>query len=335
MLPALLECKIHYICKSCVDKRSNDFCHVCNKTPAPSTSSCSTNACTPKKYKPSENPEVHVFVDNSNIWIQAQKLGSHVRKFTTELDPRIRIEMGKLFEIALSERPVASFSLYGSRPPNADSLWQKVKDLGIEGKIFDKSHITGREKRVDTEIVHDIDSLIFNSDIKKSTIILVSGDLDFLSVIKSAVKNNWNMEVLIWSNAIAKHVKNFCHARYTVRNLDENFDSVTFISNKLILRKIKYSNSAIVVEVSLTKFYEIGPNKWLLRIEDIVKHPVMFHVNSEAKCITLYFIYNLPRPKIKKFMDEIKLHSPTLFLKSEPKLYDNGWEVVTRRSKYS
>lgn len=101
------------------------------------------------------------FVDDSNIWIEAQKFAasgnSHMPKLTdSDRDPRLRIDVGSLIDTLRNGRSQGPSFLYGSRPPPNDSVWKAFEKDKFQTKIYDRTH--GKEKEVDNSMATDLSS---------------------------------------------------------------------------------------------------------------------------------------------------------------------------------
>lgn len=129
-----LECGEHSICTNCVvariqSKTDQKSCEVC---PLNLSRCCheSCEICTPNPSSSEGHPEIWIFVDNSNLWIEAKKLQSEKRNFESTEDPRVRIEAGKLAEFVANGRTINKATIYGSKPPPVDSVWAKMLGRG-------------------------------------------------------------------------------------------------------------------------------------------------------------------------------------------------------------
>lgn len=95
-----------------------------------------------------------ILVDDSNVWIEAQKFAasgnSHMPKLQdSDRDPRLRVDIGKLVKrLRCQHRTQGPSFLYGSRPPPNDSVWEAFKRNKFETNIYDCDH-GGEEKEVD------------------------------------------------------------------------------------------------------------------------------------------------------------------------------------------
>ena len=156
--------------------------------------------------------------NNSNIWRSAKQLAAKKAWFKTEEDPRIRISMEKLTGIITQSRPVAEGVLFGLKQapvnvsswPNWEAKMQTAAD--VKESIYRKADETPPKEL--------------------STIVVVSGDSCFHLGIKKALERGWKIEIYSWSHALAKCLKDLANEsdNLLVKNLDDCFDEVTFIS---------------------------------------------------------------------------------------------------------
>ena len=163
------------------------------------------------------DPILHAFVDNSNVLIEGQRFSEMNRKFRTKLsaftDDDYQIDWGKFLYVVkeqdsrgLAEVPI----LYGSRPPDEDSVWDRIRDDGFDVKVFDRN-IRNKEKGVDMEMGMDIAERIYTT--QPRIMVVAAGDADYIPAIERAKSKGWPVEVWFWSNAageLKKAASRFC-----------------------------------------------------------------------------------------------------------------------------
>ncbi|MCX8519002.1 MAG: NYN domain-containing protein, partial [Methylophilaceae bacterium] len=92
-------------------------------------------------------------------------------------------------------------TLFGSRPPLNDSIWEIAKRNGFDPIIYDRN-IANHEKKIDTDIVA---TMITDSyeilTLGEDEITLVAGDADYVHAIEKLVKRNINVHVVFWGHA--------------------------------------------------------------------------------------------------------------------------------------
>lgn len=144
-----LACGRHIICTRAQSKQNVLNCQKCGSS--------------------RKKPGVWIFVDNSNLWIEAKKLQGRKRYFESTEDPRVRIDVGKLAEIIADGRPIVQANIYGSIPPPVDTVWAKMEEAGWNVNIKERSPITGREKQVDQQITADVTAIVTETGISEGT----------------------------------------------------------------------------------------------------------------------------------------------------------------------
>ena len=172
---------------------------------------------------------LHLFIDNSNVFIEGQRVARETFHFDDQLVLRFRVNYGGLLDFVRQDRKLEEAVLVGSRPPPNDALWNRLAQLGIEPRIFDRSIFTGREKRVDAELTNAIRDTLEDND-EPGTIALVAGDQDFVPTLERCLKREWNVELNFWAQA-SSSLKELPEVRFT--DLAMGFEKVTFVEGKL------------------------------------------------------------------------------------------------------
>ncbi len=169
---------------------------------------------------------LHLFIDNSNIFIEAQRVAREKYYYDDELVIRVRISYGALLEKIRNGRKLMETVLVGSRPPQNDLLWGKLKALGIAARIFDRSFFSGKEKGVDAELSNSIRDTL-EDNIEPGTIAIIAGDRDYVPTLQRCLKKGWRVEVYFWGQASSELKKMEGIVFY---NLDDFFTEITFNS---------------------------------------------------------------------------------------------------------
>ena len=94
-----------------------------------------------------EEKKVFVYWDNSNIFIEAQRLADDQEK-SSNARQRARIHFDNLLRLAHADRPVEKIIAAGSVPPEMRQLWNRMENKGGKVELFDRSAIDqGEQKR--------------------------------------------------------------------------------------------------------------------------------------------------------------------------------------------
>jgi hypothetical protein len=96
-----------------------------------------------------------IIVDNSNVWIEGQKLAAKKKGVIKEnsedkdiCDPSWRIDFGKLLSEVSEGQNIIGAILVGSRPPASDSIWESADRSGFKVIVHDRNS-AGKEKAVE------------------------------------------------------------------------------------------------------------------------------------------------------------------------------------------
>lgn len=172
---------------------------------------------------------LHLFIDNSNVFIEGQRVARDAFHYDDQLVMRFRVNYGALLDFVRQDRGLKEAVLVGSRPPSNDALWNRLEQLGIEPRIFERSYHTGREKRVDAELTNAIrDTLEDNPE--PGTIALVAGDQDYVPTLERCLKKGWSVELFFWAQA-SSSLKELPGVAFT--DLATGFSDVTFVEKEL------------------------------------------------------------------------------------------------------
>ena len=284
-----LYCLKHSICSDCVKKRMDAQCLLdCNgicqildfDTPTPTQSK--DEAEVEEEDRIAETG-LMIFVDNSNIWIEAKKLQAKRKNFKTSEDPRIRIDIGKLTDLIANGRPMCKGILYGSEPPKVDSVWEKIREKGWEVVTKTRSKITGKEKQVDAQLVVTITKTAIKTPAKRrGTIVVVTGDADIIPALEEVIEaGQWKLEIYMWKHAIAKNLKDFEKAhknRVRIIHLDDYLSTATFTNRKFDIEKKLKAKAEVVLSLFPRAFKGHDPDEsWLEDLEVITRWPFQYY----------------------------------------------------------
>lgn len=176
---------------------------------------------------------LYVYVDNSNLWIEGMRV-SAVRKglassIQEAMDRKITdqswtYDFGKLYKaICPPAEQIGRSSLFGSRPPANDSLWELARNQGFEVFTFDRN-FANKEKQVDVAISTQIMEDSYEHMKAGDKLVLVSGDRDYLPTIESLAKRGFPTVVAFWEHATGHELK---QAPIDFFALDSLFDHLT------------------------------------------------------------------------------------------------------------
>lgn len=235
------------------------------------------------------------FIDDSNIWIEAQKFAAqgntHMPKLTdSDQDPRLRINIGRLVNTMLrandgSHRTQGKPSyLYGSRPPPNDAVWEAIRKKQFTTKIYDKAAPkgranVGREKEVDNSMGADMAEVATELRLEakytpsgleqknRTVFICITGDRDMMQPIKKVLDAGIHLELWAWKSGISKEYLKLQggegqHPLFCVRFLDWIFAEISFTNFYSTRRGNRVEPSkAVVLTDFVPGWYEPAEDK--------------------------------------------------------------------------
>jgi len=156
----------------------------------------------------------YLYVDYSNIWIEAMHLGAVKSGMAPNLNAAInhkicdysyKLDFGRLILFAGGEKKdIGRAVLFGSRPPPNDTIWELARKRGFEVVVYDRN-AWNKEKKIDTDIATEI---AFDSVEKmkpgKDEVTLVAGDADFVPIVEKLKKRGFTFDVVFWGHAAAE-----------------------------------------------------------------------------------------------------------------------------------
>jgi uncharacterized LabA/DUF88 family protein len=118
------------------------------------------------------------------------------------VDRNWNYDFGKLLELVGGKKNgLKKAYLFGSRPPENDSLWEAARQSGFEVTVEDRN-AQNKEKKIDTGIVAQMmeDSYELISDPDVDEMILVAGDKDYVPAVNRISKRGIRVVVYFWNH---------------------------------------------------------------------------------------------------------------------------------------
>jgi uncharacterized LabA/DUF88 family protein len=176
---------------------------------------------------------LYVYVDNSNLWIEGQRVSAVRKGLATSahdamkrgiVDRSWTYDFGRLYQaICPTGEMIGRSSLFGSRPPANDSLWELARNEGFQVTTFDRNY-ANKEKQVDAAITTQIVSDSYEYMKPGDKLVLVSGDRDYLPPIDNLRSRGFPTLVAFWEHATGTELK---QPPIDFFNLDPLFDYLT------------------------------------------------------------------------------------------------------------
>ena len=91
--------------------------------------------------------EVFIYWDNSNIFIEAQRLADE-RNDHVDARFRVRIKFDNMLRLAHADRPLRKAMAAGSVPPELRQLWRQLKQRGVSANLYDQGQSVADEQKI-------------------------------------------------------------------------------------------------------------------------------------------------------------------------------------------
>ena len=179
-----------------------------------------------------DDTRVCIFWDNSNIFVPAQDVAKDRDGATVGRD--LRIQFDAIYELARAGRKVVSGVCVGSLPPELNTLWERLRAVGVELELFEGGQETGLEVAVDQALQgHMLRSVV---DREPGVAVLLTGDgagahegRGFFADLQRMHSKGWNVEVISWRDACHGALKAWAEKNGHFIALDDHYEAVTFI----------------------------------------------------------------------------------------------------------
>lgn len=165
----------------------------------------------------SESERIIIFIDNSNIFKGFKKY-------------KVKVDYEKLKNVISQNRELQAIILYEGIifpiNPNKKKWYEDLKKNSgyfIRTSFDKRTSKTAIEKKVDVKIAIDIISFAYEN--AYDTAVLVSGDGDFLPVIKKVKELNKNIEIWAFRYSLANIIKEELE-QGKIHYLDDNLSKI-------------------------------------------------------------------------------------------------------------
>lgn len=175
--------------------------------------------------------KVHIFWDNSNIFIGAQTAFQAVRGRSSN----IRVDFSNLAKLAIAGRQLSKGYCVGSIPPEVREVWRQLRvRTGIQPELYERGAETGREQALDQALQVWMLRAALDEPVPQVAVLL-TGDgkgfedgVGFHADLKRLHDRGWGIEVLSWNRSCASALKNWAEGAGKYIALDDYLDSLVF-----------------------------------------------------------------------------------------------------------
>jgi hypothetical protein len=181
----------------------------------------------------SKENTVHIFWDNSNIFIPAQFVAG--RRDGVYAAPRLRIHFENLFRLAHAGRPIGSAICVGSASAVPSGVTQKLRALNVSLEFYERGTASGKEQGVDQCLqVHMLRAA--TDVVTPGVAVLLTGDgagyetgTGYHADLQRLHRLGWGVEVLAWDAACSVALRDWVSRVGVFTPLDRYFESTTFV----------------------------------------------------------------------------------------------------------
>jgi len=172
-----------------------------------------------------------ILVDNSNLFIGGQKFSAHRNGGAQKgddhapVDHTWRLSYDNLFAFLADGRDVEMAVMVGSESVEHPGPWSAARKNGFEVIVHERSPGHG-EKCADTELVVRGTEIISTSE-QPMTLVIGSGDRDFVPLVSAAHRYEWDVELCAFKNSFDPDGE-LAQAVDLVRPLDDAFETIGF-----------------------------------------------------------------------------------------------------------
>lgn len=172
-----------------------------------------------------------ILVDNSNLFIGGQKFSAHRNGAAQNgdahapVDHSWRLSYDNLFSFLAAGRDVEKAVMVGSESAEHPGPWNAARNNGFEVIVHERVAGHG-EKCADTELVARGTEIISTGS-EPMTLVIGSGDRDFVPLVDVAHRHDWDVELCAFQNSFDPD-GDLARAADRVRPLDEAFETIGF-----------------------------------------------------------------------------------------------------------
>lgn len=182
---------------------------------------------------------VHVFWDNSNIWIGLQEL---CRKEENVPPAAVRVSIKNLDDYVVHGRNTGAKMISGSYPPECEEYKRVAESLGYNAKFLQLVDHNGskREQGVDMSLQNKMGWQLLHGKNNEVMAVLtgdshvdIDSDTSFIGYIETALEKGWTVEVYAVKHTISEKVYAPLLQKYPdnliIYYLDDIYKQITFI----------------------------------------------------------------------------------------------------------
>ena len=199
--------------------------------------------------------EVFIYWDNSNIFIEAQRLAEE-RNDHVDARFRVRIKFDNMLRLAHADRPLRKAMAAGSVPPELRQLWNWLEQQGVEVRLFNRIRPDLGEQEIPDRLLQ-LQMLEDAMDYDPGIVVLLTGDgagylegAGFHSTLQRMHRRGWKIEILSWRHSCNYRMREWAEENGVFVPLDDFYESITFLEPSLPGHRLAQSRPATPLDLS-------------------------------------------------------------------------------------
>ena len=202
--------------------------------------------------------EVFVYWDNSNIFIEAQRIAEE-RNEHVDARYRVRVNFDNMLRLAHADRPMRKALAAGSVPPEMRQLWNRMENQGVQVTLYDRVRADlGEQEIPDQRLQLEMmkDALVWSED--PGIAVILTGDgagyfegVGFQSALELMHQKGWRVEVLSWAHSCNFRMRQWVEENGVFVALDDFYDSITFLEPSRPGHRLAESRDSVPVDLSI------------------------------------------------------------------------------------
>ncbi len=183
--------------------------------------------------------KVYIYWDNSNIFIEAQRLAEK-QNGTPDARDRVRINFENLLNLARADRKIGRVIVAGSVVlPAMRQLWNRIEETGAKVERFERMESRHGEQEVPDRILQlrMMENGVDNIE-TPGIVVLLTGDgagysqgSGFHRTLERLHKIGWQVEVLSWDHSCKRQMREWAKQNGIFIALDDFYNSITFLES--------------------------------------------------------------------------------------------------------
>ena len=175
-----------------------------------------------------DDSRVHIFLDNSNIFIGARDTCRDREDALRCGDARIDFQA--LLDFAAAGRTIEQAVAVGSIPPAMRAVWDRLRDVGVKVELQERGEYSGTEQAVDEALRLEMMHTLF--DYSPAVCVLLTGDGDFFGEADRMLRAGWGMEILSFGCNLGRTLRQIStgyYGRGRFVKLDDWYEQIVYL----------------------------------------------------------------------------------------------------------